>query len=327
MRDLLRRLFPLDMYTDALDRFQASGVYFCAAVMLIGLIGVALTDAVRLLMGQPIGLSMDELLIVQGVVLFGVCLAVIALTRNKQHIAAATILVIAWLGGTYVLLLSTGLGIGNGVALALVGISLSALLIGERPVPYAVGATLVVLIANIFVNPNAPDNLPRRVLTEYTSLIIISGVINYALVRAVRIVSRQAMQNNEGRIRLAEASSALAQRLLATRLDLNALLKDTVTLVRDMFPDANEVQLYLADRDRRNATLVATTRRGEQNSIGQQIGIGSLTVVGRVTITGQPIVVRETSEDRPYRRTALLAAIYTRTAPTPSTSRATIWLR
>src|SRR2546423_15492351 len=128
MRDLLRRLFPLEQYTDALDRFQASGVYFCAAVMLIGLIGVALTDAVRLMMGQPIGLNTDGLLLVLGVVLFGVCVAVIALTRNKQHIAAATVLVIAWLGGTYFLLLTTGLGIGNGVALALVGISLSALL-------------------------------------------------------------------------------------------------------------------------------------------------------------------------------------------------------
>ena len=52
--------------------------------------------------------------------------------------------------------------------------------------------------------------MPRRVLTEYTSLIIISGVINYALVRAMRIVSRQAVQTNESRIRLAEASSAMA---------------------------------------------------------------------------------------------------------------------
>src|SRR5262249_4887755 len=156
------------------------------------------------------------------------------------------------------------------------------------------------------------DNLPRRVLTEYTSLIIISGVINYALVRAVRIVSRQAMQTNESRIRLAEASSSLSQKLLATRLDLNVLLKETVGLVRAMFPEANEVQLYLADRDRRNATLVATTRRGEPT--GQQVGIGSLTVVGRVTITGQPIVVRETSEDRPYRRTALVAGIRTELA-------------
>src|SRR5260221_6685574 len=114
MRDLLRRLFPLEMYTDALERFQASGVYFCAAVMLVGLIGVALTDSVRLLMGQSIGLSMDGLLIVQGVILFGVCVAVIALTRDKQHIAAASILVRASLGGTYVLLLSTCLGIGDG---------------------------------------------------------------------------------------------------------------------------------------------------------------------------------------------------------------------
>src|SRR5262245_39173422 len=134
MRDLLRRLFPLDIYTDALERFQASGVYFCAAVMLIGLIGVAVTDAVRLVTGQTTGLNLDALLIVQGVVLFGVCAFVIALTRNKQHIAAAYILVIAWLGGTYFLLLSTGLSIGNGVALSLVGISLSALLIGAQPV-------------------------------------------------------------------------------------------------------------------------------------------------------------------------------------------------
>jgi len=46
----------------------------------------------------------------------------------------------------------------------------------------------------------------------------------------------------ERRLKLAEASGAITQRLFATRLDLEPCSKRPVSLVRDTFSDADDVQ-------------------------------------------------------------------------------------
>jgi GAF domain-containing protein len=107
-------------------------------------------------------------------------------------------------------------------------------------------------------------------------------------------------------MRLAGASAALARRLLIARMDLNTLLEETVRLVRDTFDDANDVQLFLVDMDRKSATLVASTNQSGDPAIGQQVGVGSLNVIGRVTVSGQQVIVRDTPEEQSFRRSAFL---------------------
>jgi GAF domain-containing protein len=84
------------------------------------------------------------------------------------------------------------------------------------------------------------------------------------------------------------------------------LVRDTVNLVRDTFPFVDEVQIFLIDKERRNAELSATTAFTNAISVGQQVGVGSLSVIGRVTISGQAILVRESSEEQAYRKSAFL---------------------
>lgn len=300
MRELVSRLFPLNAYTDPLQRRRALGTYLVAALILAGVALGALNGLLALLQGGSVtGLP---LALLQGGVLVGAALGGMLLTRRRQQTFGALTIVTAWFVVFFILTLVNQITPIAGYAGVLVGVSLGTLLVGEGIVAYMVGIAGIFVLFGASINPaNA-----RELLIVGLSLLVVHASVNYTLAQSFRTIARQVASDVETRgLRLAGVSGALAQRLLAARLDLNALLAETVRLVHDTFPGADEVQLYLVDRERKNATLVATTAP-HAVALGQQVGVGSLNVIGRVTIGGQTVLVRDSGEEQPYRLSAFL---------------------
>src|SRR5207247_2344397 len=118
--------------------------------------------------------------------------------------------------------------------------------------------------------------------------------------QGMRAVARQVASSSERRFGLAEASGKISQRLLTTRLDVDTLLSETVTLLRHLFSDVDEAQLFLVDKEHRNVSLVATTRESGRALSDQQVG--SLGIIGRVTLSGQSVIARSADEGQTHRR-------------------------
>lgn len=314
MSEWLSRFYPLDIYQEALQRRRAVGTYMVSTFLLVGVLVALLIYLGEGLFGQ--GQTLDTLTLLRGALLIGVAAGAFTLTRRHQQGIGAMLILFAWFAFAFLLAISGEIDIFVGFAGILIGASLSALLLGEQ----TVFITLVVAIVYTFVTNAQPANLlsesnqfGRNILLVGLPLLLIHSVVNFALARNLRLVERQITANVEERgVRLAKTSADLVQRVLGARLALNTVLEETVRLVRDNFPQADDVQLFLVDRDRKNATLSATTNLIAQPQIGaQHVGVGSLSVIGRATISGQTIIVREGGEEQPYRRAAFLVGTAT----------------
>lgn len=306
MREQLLKLFPLNRYTEPLDRRRAAGTYIISAVMLLVVLLGALNLVLQIASG---GSSPDLLVMLRGGLLAGVAIAAYMLTRRAQQTLAALLVMVAWVALLFLLALSNDIGVEIGFGGMLVGISLGALLIGEQTVLYTLIASALYLFLGLGLPTENGVARSNTLLIFDLPLLVIHASINYTLARNLRLVARQITANVEERsVRLAKASAELVQRVLGVRLALEIVLQETVRLVQENFADCHEVQLFLVDKERRNVTLVATTNQANRANVGsQQIGIGSLSVIGRVTISGQSILAREEGEAQPYRRSAFLS--------------------
>ncbi|MCS6871360.1 MAG: GAF domain-containing protein [Anaerolineae bacterium] len=306
MYQQLPRIFPLTAYSEPLDRRRAAVTYTISAVMFFGALLSGLSLALQTLSGST---SLDLAILMRSVLLGGVALAAYSLTRNAQQTVAALLILLAWSALLFLLALSDEISAVIGFGGMLVGISLGALLIGEQTVLYTLIAALLYTLFELNAPlESAPENSSALIVIGLPLLIVHAGV-NYTMARNLRLVTRQITANIEERsVRLAKASADLVQRVLGVRLALETVLQETVRLVQEHFNDCHEVQLFLVDRDHRNATLVATTHEASRPNVGKyQVGVGSLSVIGRVTISGQSVLVREESEALPYRRSAFLS--------------------
>jgi GAF domain-containing protein len=104
------------------------------------------------------------------------------------------------------------------------------------------------------------------------------------------------------------ATAQLAQ-ATSTTLDLEELLGRTVDYIRDQFAFYH-VQIFLVDKERRYATLAAST--GEVGAAllarGHRLAIGSQSIIGRATLSGLPVVAEDTTGDPLHRVNDLLPA-------------------
>jgi GAF domain-containing protein len=314
MRDLIRRIYRLDIYKDPINRFRAIGTYLTATVIFVtGVLSLLAAAA-----SYSTTDSGDPLIIVSRItsaMLPIVAVISILLTRIGRQVSGGIILVFTWFIPAWVLLITTTDYFTSGIILSLIGVSLASLLIGPRSVIFYTVATLIVLLAALILQYNNTATVPNAVPVYgrvlYGLLLVVQGTITYSLSNYLPTAVRQVVANVEQRrLRLAEASNNITSRLLAARFELDTLFKETIRLVSTFSTDVSTVQLYMVDDDKRNATLVATTL-ADQSSIGHQIGIGSLNIIGRSTITGQTIIVRDSVEERAYRREAFLVGTHT----------------
>lgn len=299
MRDLLRRIFRLDVYSaDPIRRFRAASSYVTAAVLILLMIMYTIyqLSSGQIAAGDQFAISTIAL----GILFVILSIIVIVVTRTGQQTLGAALLVFAWfLPGLWFIAFTDNFTVG--LATILVGLVLSALLIGPRSTIVAFVISSVVIEVSSFINAKV------QFAPAYVLMLMLQTIISYSLARNLPAVAREVVaEANRQRLRLAETSSAITQRMLAARLDMNMLLTETVNLVKDVVPDdIDSVQIFMVEPDRRNAKLVASTERTQTN-IGQMVGIGSLNIVGRVTITGQKVLVRDTNEERAYRREGFL---------------------
>jgi GAF domain-containing protein len=296
MRELLLGLFPLTHYPDSTSQRRAVGTYLGAVLILVGML--ALLGASLLVSGSVNG----GLPLASGFIV--VALVTIVMTRIGQQKQAALLLLGLVLFNIVALCVTASFDGSLGIVAAMFGISLGILIIGQQIMFLFVGISIASIILGAAVNP-FNNEMAGWIAARDVAILLGYAAVNYVLSKAL---SREttASTNAAAPSKANEASLLVTQRLLATRLDLNNLLKETVKLIPEIFSSVSDVQIYLVDKDQRNATLAATTRPNAEMPVGQQIGIGSLSVIGRVTISGQSIVVQDTSEDRPYRRTAFL---------------------
>jgi GAF domain-containing protein len=303
MVEMIGRLFPLGHYTDLITRRRAVATYIVAVLLIIS---APLPALDTLLEGTPDAFAALPLNLAQIIIYAGAGIAAVQLNRRKQQPLAALLIVGVWFAQFFVVALAGQVSILSGFVGVLVGISLGTLLMGENALTYmaVVGGIYLFMSVLVISGPDAKQADATEVLLIGLTLLITHIVVNYALARGFRTIARQIAADLETRsLRLAGASGALAQRLLAARLDLRTLLDETVRLVRDTFPSVDVAQIFLVDKEKKNATLVATTG---QTALGQQVGVGSLNVIGRVTIGGQSVVVRDSGDEQAYRRTAFL---------------------
>src|SRR5438876_494878 len=111
--------------------------------------------------------------------------------------------------------------------------------------------SLVIIAAMLVGGADLHNLILAAILGSDVVLIIVPAVFIYELAHGLpEVTSRLIAERDAHRLQLAETSSALIQHLLATRLNLDVLLRETVKLVRETYPDATDVQLFLADRER-----------------------------------------------------------------------------
>jgi GAF domain-containing protein len=186
------------------------------------------------------------------------------------------------------------------------------LLIGEQTILLLTGLSVIFLIIGAAVNPGGlGQRNPAGALWTLGSLMVIHGGVSYALAQGIRTIARRTeIDLDQRRMRRDEMISTIAQRLLAARLDLETLLKEMVVLIREAFEQVNDVQFFLVDRDKKEATLAASTQadpdKPSEAAPARRVSVGSLGVIGRVSISGETVVVRDSDEGSVYRRSAFL---------------------
>ena len=306
MRELISQVFRLSIYASPLERRRAASTYIVSALLFGGALVGALSVLSQAVNGVLASADVPSILL-SGILLLGVPLAAMFFTRRRQQAIGALALVLAWFALVAGMVLLGNITLQVAFAGMLVGISLATLLVGHWTILYAGVFTALVLFAGVWFDPAISPVEGRNLLLINLPLLLVLCVVNYALAQSLHSAARQITAAKEHRnMRLAGASAALARRLLIARMDLNTLLEETVRLVRDTFDDANDVQLFLVDMDRKSATLVASTNQSGDPAIGQQVGVGSLNVIGRVTVSGQQVIVRDTPEEQSFRRSAFL---------------------
>lgn len=304
MRDFVSGIFPLNLYPDPLARFRAAATYALAVFVLFCVAVNALFNSLARSGANP---QMETATNIANVVLPLAVIIAVALTRSGYQLAGAVPVVLGWFIPSWYLVYNLPDSVWLGMILMLIGITLCGVLVNERALIAVTAVSIVILVASAQLTAGGPTQTVIENRLLYSLALVLQASVTYALAHSIpRVVRQVAAESASRRLRLAEASTTITQRLLATRLDLDALLSETVMLVRGISTDVDDVQIFLVDPDRRNATLLASTRQHAATPIGEKIGIGSLSVIGRVTITGQTIIVRDTTEERAYRRTAFL---------------------
>jgi GAF domain-containing protein len=317
VNERLNRLFTLSAYTDPLTRNRAISTYIISSLIIVftllffGTLLSIVSNAGHL--STTTALAM---LITAGALeIAGV--SAIALTRNGRQSTAGRLILVMWVFVIGYGLTQTGYppdGLSWSIILFLwVGLPLTVLLAGTDLLPLAgILALGGVIVFAVRIQPPDDQSQPYNfVLT----LVLLLGVIlaaqigvSWLLGRGQDMAAQRANIDAAKRLGLVEASAGVMQRILS-RLDLDSLLSETVTLVRDTFNEIDGVQLWLVDNDRRNAGLVASTRKDSPDAPQQTVGVGSLNAVGRVTITGQSQLIRDTPTEQTYRRSALPSGI------------------
>jgi GAF domain-containing protein len=297
IQHIRERFFDLSPYTDFVERQQAIGVYVLGALALV----IGILDVIFLLVAVPSGdadiVNMQRYIIDGSSLLLG--LLIIGLTRSGNHTIAGWIMLLSGLIVETMLLLSTPNAIWwfRVFPLTLVFIPAAGMIRGRTG---TIVTTIYTLGLALFTGPGAPESR----FNAYTSTIGM-GFVTYALTAALpRIVTQLSQRQGSRRLERIETVSEISQRL--TRLDVEALLSETVEIICDSFEDVYHAQVFLVEEG--YAVLRASSGDIGRRLLerGHRLAVGSTSVIGRVTSTGEYVAVEDIELSSVHARNELL---------------------
>lgn len=171
-------------------------------------------------------------------------------------------------------------------------VMIATLLAGERGflmmVPITYLALIVGYVPFIGVEPaNRPGNL-------ILMLIVVTALISLMFTFLRTIETRRVESESETsrrRLQLAQLTTRITQSITEIS-DLDIALNQLVEEVRDSFPRAYHVQIFLVGSEGRIARLVASTGSVGRDLLARRhsLPVGSLSVIGQVTERTEPVI-------------------------------------
>ena len=140
------------------------------------------------------------------------------------------------------------------------------------------------------------------------TLVFMSAAVRYALAS-----QRRAVDASQRALALLQGSAAVGQ--LASRpLSLESLLDQTIQVMGQQ-GGFDHVQVFLLNKTRDQATLVASSSEGGQRSLaGVYRTVGSQSLIGQVTLHGEPMIAHRSYGDYGHLHNELVATAQTEVA-------------
>lgn len=287
---LLGRLFALSADIDTLTRLRSR---YLQALAVTGATVVLLSFILALVTG-----TMQTTTILNNVLAYGVCLAVLLCVRRRWLTFAAMIFIV--IGGIFVLT-----GTNTSFLLAGTLVIITAAAVGNRAIFTLTNIAFIARIAYDFyigISTSPTHQLPLEIRDKFLTLLAL-GVVS----AATRFFINQAERSADE----AKANSTLLQavaetgEILAKLLNMNTLLPRAVELIQERF-GFYHVQVFLLDETNEYASLAASTGATGQKLLERRhrLAVGSKSVIGQVTLSGKPVIARDT--DAIYFRNELL---------------------
>ncbi len=181
---------------------------------------------------------------------------------------------------------------------------------GERGVFHnTIIAMSMLIIGHLRFEVREPNNA-----LDLSSFVTISALIiglSLAMVLYLRIIRRQETRAvgaaSEERYNLAALTMQIATGVLR-RTDLQDTLNSAVEEIREKYPRAYHVQIFLVDDARRTARLAASTGEVGKMLLARQhsLPVGSVSVIGQVTAKSESVIARSGSNNTVHRRNEFL---------------------
>ncbi len=170
-------------------------------------------------------------------------------------------------------------------------------------------AMLTLAVGHWRYTARAPENA-----LDLSSFVTISALIiglSLAIVLYLRITRRQETRAvgevAEERYNLAALTTQIATGVLR-RTELQDTLNSAVEEIREKYPRAYHVQIFLVDEARRTARLAASTGDVGKMLLARQhsLPVGSVSVIGQVTAKSESVIARSGSNNTVHRRNEFL---------------------
>src|SRR5258705_8968182 len=163
MRDFITRLYPLQAYPDPIARFRAAATYVTSTATLLATLFTLVVFGSRFAAPADSTDQFYNFAFIITLVLTVTALLTLLATRYGRRDIGALLIILSWVIPAWAIIATTEMATANfwlGFALLMVGISLSALLIGPRMVVYVTAASIVVLgISALNRKPEAVNDL------------------------------------------------------------------------------------------------------------------------------------------------------------------------
>ena len=305
MNTLIERLFPLEQYDTRLKQRRASALYGIASILLIMLSAAGLFVLYRLFTNSVIAPELAEPGVFIRLPIGIVAMILILGLVRRGRLRAATGVVL----GVSILLVIGSMTLVpwglHGALLAPALVIVLAALVTSGPVIILTTSALTVI--QFFYMQASPEPLNVTAFVVPLETLAIGSFSFLLAVGWQRSLMALDSESEAQRLRMVELSTEITQRVFQ-RADLNSLLNETITLIRDRFDEIYHAQIFLLSDTGNRAILRASTGEAGRQLLqrGHYLDVGGKSVIGQATITNRPVLARDATVDTYHRHNDLL---------------------